>query len=365
MKLNYVSNIDTIYILVDIENYELSAKNILDYLQKEKEEAKLTAISNTSYKHIITINNLTFQLLTNGTKGYAYILHNNGYEVKISQYKSKIESLLPIQVRISSEYLWAFGIEKSWAIIYNWLVETFGNVEKEKVCRVDLCSHISDINLTSDWETSYKGNFKKRNMFLTNNPINAITFGSRESKNIYCRIYNKTLELQEKKHKAWFNEIWIKNNLNVKNVWNIEFEIKSGFLRNYNFHTVNDIVSHLKDIWNFCTTKFLIKINNDNAKIERCSINSDWLEIQKCYDNFNSLGLVEREKQQEYDANILIPSIMGNITSYCANKRILTFEEAIENLKNDSKKYFLKKATTFEKEIKGKIIKINDSEVIE
>lgn len=360
MKLNYVSNIDTIYILIDIENYELSAKNILDYLEKEKEEAKLTAISNTSYKHIITINNLTFQLLTNGTKGYAYILHNNGYEVKISQYKSKIKSLLPIQVRISSEYLWAFGIEKSWAIIYNWIVETFGNIEVEKVCRLDLCTHVSDVDLITDWENSYKGTFKKRNIFLTNNPINAITFGSRESKNMYCRIYNKTLEIREKKHKTWFYEIWNKNGLNSENVWNIEFEIKSEFLRNYNLYTVNDILSHLKDIWEFCTTKFLIKINNDNAKTERCSINSEWLEIQKCYDNFKSQILIEREKANDYDANNLIPTIIGNITSYCAYKGILNIEDMIDNLKIFGKKYFVKKATTFEKEVEEKINNFRD-----
>ncbi len=324
-------------------------------MQEEQEKAKLTAISNASYKHFITINNLKFKLLSHGTKGYAYILHNNGYEVKIAQYKSKIKSWLPIQVRISSEYLWLYGLENSWSLIYNWIVETFGNIETEKVCRLDLCTHVSDVDLTTNWENSYKGTFKKRNMFLTNNQINSITFGTRDSKNIYCRIYNKTLEIQEKKHKTWFYEIWNKNGLNFENVWNIEFEIKSEFLRKYELYTVNDILTHLKDLWLLCTSKFLTKINNDNAKVERCSINSEWLEIQKCYNNFKSSPLIDKKIKQDYDANDLIPTIMGYITSYCAYKKILAIDDAINDLKENGKKYFTKKNTTFEKEVKEKI----------
>lgn len=360
MNLKYVSNIDTIYVLIDVKNYEINSKEILNYLQKEKEKTKLNVTNNPTYKHYININDIDFCLMPNGTKGYAYILRNNGYEIKIAQYKSKIMSLLPIQVRISSEYLWSVGLENSWAIIYNWIVETFGNIEVEKVCRLDLCTHISDIDLTTNWENTYKGTFKKRNIYLTNTPINAITFGSRNSKNVYCRIYNKTLEIQEKKHKTWFYAIWNKNYLNPENVWNIEFEIKSEVLRNYNLYTVNDILTHLKNIWVLCTTKFLIKINNDNTKVERCSINSEWLEIQKCFDNFKSGPLIDREIKEDYDASALIPIIIGGITSYCAYKKILTIDDTINNLKENGEKYFTKKATTFEKEIKCKMKEIRN-----
>lgn len=82
--LDYLSNVDTICILIDIQDYENSAKNVLEYLQVEKEKALLAATSNANYNHLITLNDLSFQLLTNGTKGYSFILHNESYEVKIS-----------------------------------------------------------------------------------------------------------------------------------------------------------------------------------------------------------------------------------------------------------------------------------------
>jgi hypothetical protein len=56
---------------------------MVPYLAINKEEAKAKISQNVGYKHIIQIGNQTFQLLQNGLKGYAYILHNDSYEIKI------------------------------------------------------------------------------------------------------------------------------------------------------------------------------------------------------------------------------------------------------------------------------------------
>ena len=360
-----ISNVDTIYILVDIENYEENNKELLEYLSQEKEKAKLNAINNASYKHMININNINFEILNSGKKGYAYILHNVGYQIDIAQYKSKLEAYCPLQIRISSEYLWAYGLSNSWSMIYNWLVETFGNVISEKVCRLDLCTHVSDIDLITDYDISYKGNFKKRETFYNGKNISAITFGRRQSKNIYCRIYNKSLEVQEKKQKTWFYEIWEKQRMNIKSVWNIEFEIKSELLRSLSINTVKDILEHLQDLWLFCTNNWLVKIDRTNSRVERCNINNEWLEIQKAYSNFNSKGIIEKKKQIELDASVLIPNIVGNITSYSARKGNINMDEAFSNLYRDTKRYLSNKATSFEKEVNNKRLIFGTCEVIQ
>lgn len=363
--MKYISNIDTICILVDIENYEENNKELLEYLLQEKEKAKLNAISNASYKHMININDMDFEILNSGKKGYAYILHNSGYQIDIAQYKSKLENFCPLQIRISSEYLWAYGLSNAWSMIYNWLVETFGNVISEKVCRLDLCTHVSDIDLITDYDISYKGKFKKRETFYNGKNINAITFGRRQSKNIYCRIYNKSLEVREKKQKMWFYEIWESKDMNIKNVWNIEFEIKSEFLRRFNIDTINDTLEHLQDLWLFCTNDWLQKIDRTNIRVERCNINSDWLEIQKAYSNFNLKGIIEKKKQIELDALVLVPNIVGNITSYSARKGNINIDDAFSNLYKDTKKYLSNKETSFEKEVHNKRLILGNSEVIQ
>ena len=157
------------------------------------------------------------------------------------------------------------------------------------------------------------------------------------------------------KHKTWFYEIWENNSMNIDNVWNIEFEIKSEYLRKFNIITVKDVIEHLQDLWKYCTTKFIIKIDRTNKRVERCNTNENWLEIQKVYDNFSSVGLIERKKQIELDANTLVPNIVGSITSYSARKEQNNIDDAFSNLYNDTKKYLLRKNTSFKEEVNNKI----------
>lgn len=350
----FVSNIDTICILLDIENYEESGKSILDILEQEKEFTKCLLTEDANYKHYIELGSMTFELLPTGTKGYSYILQNSAYKIYIAKARSKIKNFAPIQIRISSEYLWSYGLDTSWGYIYNVIIENFGNVIKEKVCRLDLCTHVSSIDFITDYEKSYKGDFKKSQVFKTNNKINAITFGSRQNKNIYCRIYNKSLEIQEKKHKSWFIDIWQKHNLDIENVWNIEFEIKSKLLKRFNLETVKDVMKHLRDLWEFCTKEWLVKINRTNTRVERCNTNEQWLELQNTFNYLPYAGLIERDKQISTDADILIPSIAGFVTSYSARKNILDLDTALRKISFEMEFYFTKKKTDFFKEINKK-----------
>lgn len=359
--MNKISNVDTIYILADIENYD--NVEILNRFREEKEIALLAATNNANNKHLITINEMVFQILPNGAQGYTYILRNNLYEVKIAQKRAKLEAFYPIQIRISSENLWANGLINAWTIIYNWIVETFGNIIRHKVSRIDLCCHISDIDLITDYNMTYKGKFKKKELFYAGKNPNAITFGSRKNKNIYCRIYNKSLEIQKTKSKSWFKEIWQQNNMNINNVWNIEFEVKSDILREFNLIEVNRVYNRLRDLWHYCTNEYLVKVDRVNTRIERCPVNKQWKEIQTAYEEFRSFGLIKREKQIDIEANTLIPTIIGYMTSYSAKKGEIDIKSAFNKIYIEGQKFLENKKTSFKKEVKDKMLLINKREV--
>ena len=55
------------------------------------------------------------------------------------------------------------------------------------------------------------------------------------------------------------------------------------------------------------------------------------------------------------NAEKLIPNIIGNITSYSAMKNENNINLAFIDLLENSKKYFLKKQTSFEEEVKNKM----------
>lgn len=360
----YIPNVDTIYFLVSFENYEESSniKKLLSHLKEEKEKALLAGTNNASYKHTITLNDMSFELLHSGTCGYAYIIRNNGYEIKIAQFISSIKSFAPVQVRISAEYLWSQGLEKSYKIIYNWLVETFDNIREVKISRVDLACHISDADFVTNYSNCYKGNSKKGQLTITNKDINCITFGSRKS-GIYCRIYNKTLEIKETGNKYWFFDIWQSKNMNIDNVWNVEFEIKSELLRKYNIVSIRDLLEHITALWKYCTTEWLVKIDRTNTRVERCNTNELWQIIQNAYNGFSSCELIEREKQINTDASQMIPAITGYITTYGAMIGETNIDMVLSKLKKESSLYLAKKNTDVRSVIVDKMPRIYDCEV--
>lgn len=351
--MKYITNVDTICVLVDIQSYEENVQELIEYLEKEKNIAKLA--DNTNYKHIINIGNMNFQIFNNGTKGYSYILHNSDYQINIAQFRSKLKNFYPLQVRISSELLWSIGITEAWNEIYKWIEDNFGKIIDTKVYRIDLCLHTSDVDFITDYEKVYKGRFKK---YLTNyngSNINAICFGTRKGKNIYCRIYNKTLEIRETNSKSWFNEIWKNNNINVENVWNLEFELKSEFLRELRLNTIEDVCSSLSNLWRYCTEQWIVKVDKIHTRIERCPINKQWQEIQNAYNEFNATPFIKREKQISMEAEILLPNIVGSITSYSARIKNSNMDEIFSILCKSTKKYLANKNSSFEEEVNSKI----------
>ena len=356
--MNCIPNIDTLYFLVDITNYETTCENLLNNLKKEKEIALYKFQANKSI-HTIEINNMKFQINHSGTRGYEFIIRNDYFELCIAKYRSPIAGFKPIKIRISSEALWSIGFIQSYETIKNWINLSFGQITSENVYRIDLCNH-SNTDYTSNHEKNYKGNFKKQNITYSGNNINAICFGSRNNKLIYCRIYNKTLEILETKRKSWFYEIWKNSNLNIENVWNLEFEIKSEFLRSKNLITVYDVYEHLQDLWRYCTENWLVKINTDNSRKTRCSINPDWLEIQNAFNDFKSNGLIDNMSISTCNASLLIPELSGFITTYSANKKIKDINSALELIKNDTQHYLKSKNTTFSEVVNNKILAKGD-----
>ena len=147
--------------------------------------------------------------------------------------------------------------------------------------------------------------------------------------------------------------------MNINNVWNIEFELKGDILREFNLLEIKDIYDHLQDLWTYCTTKHLVKVERVNTRIERCPVSMEWKEIQTAYNKFNSVGLIERRKQVDIEANTLIPTIIGYITSYSARKGDVDINIAFDKIYKDGQKFLRNKETDFEKEVKTKMLLID------
>lgn len=351
----YIPMIDTLSAKVDISNYENSTKELQEKLERKKEEAKLATTNQASIKITIQIGNFNFQVLPNGKMGYAYILHNELYEVNIAQFRSKNDDFYPIAIKIKAECLWAYSPERAWEIIISWVQNNIGNVIQDKLSRIDLCLHTDKLELTyADIET-FKGTYFDENIYRFRRKINGMNFGSRANNKIYCRIYDKLLEVKQTGKKHWFFDVWKNAGSDCKNVWNIEFQINREFLKQYDIETVRDAFKRLKTLWKYCTEKWLVKVKLDHTRIERCSTDEVWIYVQNAFNDFKNEPLVKREVQLVADAEAIIPGTIGNITTFAARKGITDINLILNLIKHKGSDYLSYKDIDFKEAVLQKI----------
>lgn len=350
----FLPMIDTLIASIDLENYDDVTDTLTEKLESKKNEAKQALTENSNKIVTIQIGDMTFQVLPNGKKGYAYILHNDFYEIDIAQYRNRNVDFYPINIKIKSNCLWSYGPDGAWNYITQWITENIGDIAINKLSRMDLCCHTDQFYLVEEDIQKFKGRYYTDTIYHFRRKLNAMTFGSSATGKIYCRIYDKHLEVEQKKVKKWFFEIWKNEGMNPEKVWNVEFQICREFLADHHINTVEDAFQRLKTLWEYCTRQWLVKIELDNQNISRCSTNLLWQQIQTAFDEFKSRELIKREKQLNYDAESMIPSTFGNITTYAAKIGIYDPAMVLTSLTRNGEKYLKSKKLDFKKVVSKK-----------
>ncbi|MCG8540461.1 MAG: hypothetical protein MJA82_11060 [Clostridia bacterium] len=350
-----IANSDTFAFSIDIDKYDVAIFPLLCLLDEAKENAKREIKNCTGEKVYREIGNMTFEVLSVGTRNYAFILHNDMYEIQLARYRSKNEYVYPVFVRIKSETLWSKGFYGAYQFIEQWIKKNIGVITTTKISRADLCCHTDSIRLNIEDIQRLKTRSREKNVHFSDKALSSMNFGSRSTQRVYCRIYNKSLEIAKKKNKLWFNDIWEKHGLNIHNVWNVEYELNRDFFVEYEIDTVNDFIEKIKNIWTYLTLEWLTLMNLDASRLERCSINEAWRRLCSVFDSFKGSSLVRRIKQMNKDADAMIPQILGCLSSFASKCGKKDFKGAIDTLAFRGYDYlFDVKSTTFDMEIKRK-----------
>lgn len=344
----YLSNIDTLMFSLDFPNYDAFISVYRDLLNEKKQLAQTYRSDFSNEKAIINICGANYEVLANGSMGFAYILHNSDYEIDLAVARSSQKDNYPVFVRIKQAPLWALGISKAYKNIKQWLEQIFGPASAEKLNRVDVCCHTDKIKF-SELDLSYfKTRSTKKNTRVYGSTVNGFEFGSRKDSLIFCRIYNKTLELNETKKAKWFFEIWKERGADISNVWNIEFELKRNFFREYKIESVADFINKSKSIWKYLTTQWLVLCVKDRTRLENCSVNHFWELLS---DNFfvNEYEMFTRKsKQLTADSESLVFQILGYIRTYAAIEDIYDLSSAFERIYADVISCLERKNKSFE-----------------
>lgn len=352
----FIPNVDTLIATIDIEDYDKRANALLLALEEKKEEAKGKLKQNIASKIQFRIGNMTFEVLPNGSRHHAYILHNDLYEVKLARYRSSSGDSYPVFIKIKSACLWSKGYNKAWEDIKTFIGKYVGKVITNKISRLDPCCHTDELDITSSDIETFSGKYRSDEIYRSDRKLSGFTFGSGKNKKVFCRIYNKTLEIEQKRQKTWFYDIWSNHNMKLDNVWNVEFQIGRKFFKEYDIETVEEALNQLKSIWEYCTTHWIIKRELTNKRKDRCDINETWLTLQQAFNEFEGRPLIPRDKQLERDSEILIPSIMGYLTTYSARSNIKNLGDSLMNVVNKGLNYLeATKKSNYDIEVEKKL----------
>lgn len=345
--------IDTLYCTFDIEGYPGIAETLLSELEKRKQQAQQNQADKAQASVFMHFGNMAFEVLPNGTAGFAYILHHPFYQIKIAQYRSANVAFLPVMVCIKSEALWCLSPEAAFADIYTLVNEYIGTVTANKVSRVDMCCHTDELDFASADIEHFKGNFRRTNIRFYNRALSGLEFGNRASK-VYCRIYDKTLEMKQKGTKLWFHDIWRDHGWDEsKAVWNVEFELKRDFFVERCVDDMEGLFASLAAIWHYLTDDWLVLTNHDRTRIENATINPIWQGISGLFDAYEGRPLVKREKQLNMDADALIPALNGYAKKIFALRDTPDIVDAFGGLMDSVVALNKKRGTTFADEVRA------------
>lgn len=327
----HIANVDSLFYSIDIKNFEKENEQFLNLLELMKIQAKVDTLQETYFDY----KTYRFRILPNGLRFHSYILHNEIMSISVSAHRSTNKNNYPVAVRLKSLFLWQNGYLQAYEDSINILRDIFkGEFIKEKISRADICCHTDNLCLSLEDINSFRGTYKKNEIFMTNRKLSGVTFGTFTEKNVMCRIYNKSLEINTS-GKTWFNEVWKKQDINIERVWNVEFQVGRTFFKDYNIETVTDFALKARAIWEKLTSDFICYINQDDTNISRCSIKPEWLILQTAYNNYVNQKIIKRDKQMKCSADELLPLLTGVLVSYGACKFNYNLDDVLTDFKHD------------------------------
>ena len=242
---------------------------------------------------------------------------------------SKSDHLPGVRLQIQSSYLHAVGPSNA----LGWFTEYLNALDVPTVWtlgRIDLFMDVQGLNLSVD----VRDRFRCRSRSLRMHEKCAFTgfdFGSRNSGTVYARIYDKVAE-QGLGNLSWIAALWGDRYVPGDQVWRIEFELKTKFLREVKVIFAEDGLDRKGELWAYSTEDWLTlrDVSTDENK-SRWPISPEWGLIQQASLRGDALG-IDRVRNDEAIVTTrgLTPGLRGYVAAIGARRGATDLESAIQ-----------------------------------
>lgn len=364
-----IFNCDWLSFTADFTPYQAeenpTSKTTLDP-EQNKQLAKLFALLDVEREKpeggFVDLGLFKFEVYPHGSRRYYYILHNEDFELQLARFRSKAEANYPVYIHFKSQFLWSnlYGcstLSQKFELVKEWLEQVLGcKYITSKINRMDLCYHTDDI--PHDYNVdAFVGRFVLDDVKRTHRKLSSINLGSLKSDQIYLRTYNKFIELKNSK-KTWFIELWQNAGLDIRNVWNIEFQLSRDFFKETKIkgcikETVEDVIAAMPAIWLYLTTDWITYRIPDNPRRARWSLHPWWMSLYTFVETNDRLS---RDRQRELPTkDSIMPGLRGLLTSLAARLDV-SFDDGslFQMLKQELLEYDEKNERSFAEDIEKK-----------
>ena len=364
-EIKKVFGIDTLYFFFETnENYDDLFLEIQDQLEEIKGKFEKRDIEFENKDLTISINDIQLSYLGKQEGFYWFKDSNKFFRIGFKdRYKNR--GLNDIRVQLQGNGIYTFGINSIIELLKDSLKEVISDYIP--ITRADLNCFIQ-----------YDFSFVKKDMFSTRkrqySTINEIG-NANTTQTLYVgkepfklRLYNKSLELKKSKKFEIMNEYFLNNGFDLEhNIFNIEFQMNRGHLKQYNINTIDDLFANAKNLFQIAMDDIRL-LDIDSVSSERLINNKYqadthplWEEIKSEYDLKDFLQIdfpLERLKRKIsiYDENKFEYEYISLIRKAYINN--LTLDIDFLNELYFKAKESLKKTTTA-KELKKDYIEVD------
>lgn len=296
--------IDTIYI-----NYHISfdaKESIFSALAELKAWLQSGTDQEAHFKFGRT-NLFSFNLQRTGTKIFSYILKSGDITLYLSprSHTGSIPNAALHVGSISSQQ----GLTDTVKAFKNWVNHHLGVIFQESISRIDICADIKQDIAGTGIEQCERHICQSRHAggFYSDRKLTGVQVGKQ---NVVLRVYDKVLEMQQKKaheKQCFFNKLW---NGYDGPITRVEYQlrrevIKDMFPENSSYRVVSE---KIEEMWEYLTHKWFRQsegeVDRVNKHQSRCEVSSFWAIVQDA-----SKKKVEPMQRNRKQLHINIPAL--------------------------------------------------------
>ncbi len=208
------------------------------------------------------------------------------------------------------------------------------------VSRIDLYVDVQGWALSLGMAERFVSRSTKRTVYTEGELCTGFQFGTRKSKAISARIYDKTVDMANK-GTDWIKDSWGDRYDPARPVHRVEFELGRNAVKQFQVSEPVEVFEAVPDLWRYCTTDWLRLCEaTDDGNRSRWPTDPTWKTVENASLRQQELGLSRIKAKKGAAALVrIVPQLIGYLVSFAALVGAATVDDALRLLPRHLARY--------------------------